>query len=374
MKTILLFLALLTFSPIFGQKPQPETLSKSLAPDQVMTPELLWSLGRVSALGTSPDGESFLYRVSRTDIKQRNQIPNIIIFNLSNNQTQKTDILDGKTFVQWDSCGLYARQDNDLLISINYGKTWNSISSSLEGAKDIRILFRRWQVSAYSKEVLIEKVLGTDKYNDVPNTTAHIYTDLDYRHWDKWNDGKVNHVFLLNLSDPKSTPIDLLEGKPYNTPQKPFGGSEDFIFSGDSRSLIYVTKEKVGKEYAQSTNTDLFQYIIETGVTTNLSQGMMGYDVSPKVSPDGKRLAWLSMKNDGYEADKNDIVIMDFSSGYKLNLTAAWDETVDGDFRWSNDGKTIYFSASNKGTKALYSVKYTWKPDGENVAINPASR
>src|SRR5690606_26335267 len=135
------------------------------------------------------------------------------------------------------------------------------------------------------------------------------------------------------------------------------GGSEDFIFSADGKSILYVTKEKVGKEYAQSTNTDIFQYTTETGITTNLTEGMMGYDVSPKISPDGKRLAWLSMKNDGYEADKNDMMVMDFSSGYKLNLTAAWDETVDGDFRWSNDGKGIHFTASNQGTKALYTVE-----------------
>lgn len=346
MKNIVLFLALLIPYPIFGQ---------NLSEQQVMTPELLWSLGRVSALATSPDGGTLLYRVSHTDIKTEKSNSEYFLLNLRSNQAQKTDILADKSFIQWDKNGLYARKGNDLLKSSDSGNTWHSISSSLEGAMDIRIS-PNGKVIAFSKEVLIDKVLGKDKYSDVPNTTAHIYTDLDYRHWDKWNDGRVSHVFILNLGDPAGNAIDLLAGKPYNTPQKPFGGSEDFIFSDDSKSILYVTKEKVGKEYAQSTNTDIFQYNIQTGVTTNLTEGMMGYDVSPIISPDGKRLAWLSMKNDGYEADKNDIVVMDFSNGYKLNLTAAWDETVDGDFRWSKDGKNIYFSASNKGTKALYSV------------------
>src|SRR5690606_37444374 len=209
---------------------------------------------------------------------------------------------------------------------------WNSVFSNLEGAIDIRISADGKKV-AFSKEVLLEKVLGKEKYSDVPNTTAHIYTDLNYRHWDKWNEGRVKHVFLINLDNSSGKAIDILLGKPYDTPQKPFGGSEDFIFSPDSKSVLYVTKEKTGKEYAQCTNTDIFQYVIETGVTSNLTEGMMGYDVSPKVSPDGKRLAWLSMKEDGYESDKNNIVVMDLANGYKLNLTAAWDETVDGDFR-----------------------------------------
>jgi dipeptidyl aminopeptidase/acylaminoacyl peptidase len=335
-------LALSTQNPIIQDK-------------QVMTPELLWSLGRVSALSVSPDGEVLLYRVSRTDLKTENSDSEFFIINLTTNHTQKTDILKDKSFIQWDKNGMYARKGNELLKSTDQGETWNTISSNLEGAIDIRIS-ADGRIMAFSKEVLVNKVLGKEIYPDVPNTTAHIYTDLDYRHWDKWNDGKVNHVFLINLDDPTGNAVDLLEGKPYNTPQKPFGGSEDFIFSPDSKSILYVTKEKVGKEYAQSTNTDIFQYVIETGITSNLTEGMMGYDVSPKISPDGKRLAWLSMENDGYEADKNDIVIMDFSRGYKLNITAAWDETVDGDFRWSNDGKNIYFSASNRGTKALYAV------------------
>src|SRR5690606_15112834 len=293
---------------------------------------LLWKLGRVSAVSTSPDGETFLYRVSKTDIVTEGSNTEYFFVNLNTNQTHKTDILKDKSFIQWDKNGMYVRQDNELLKSTDQGITWTSIHKNLDGIVNIRIS-PDGKSMAFSKEVLLDKVLGKDKYSDVPNTTAHIYTDLDYRHWDKWNDGKYNHVFFANLADPIEKAIDLLEGKPYNTPQKPFGGSEDFIFSADGKSILYVTKEKVGKEYAQSTNTDIFQYVIETGVTSNLTEGMMGYDVSPKVSPDGKRLAWLSMKEDGYESDKNNIVVMDLANGYKLNLTAAWDETVDGDFR-----------------------------------------
>jgi dipeptidyl aminopeptidase/acylaminoacyl peptidase len=323
---------------------------------QVMTPELLWSLGRVSAVSISPDAQTFLYRVSKTDIVTEESNTDYFFVNLNTHQTLKTDILTNKSFIQWDKNGLYARQENILLKSTDLGKTWETISHNLEGVIDIRIS-PDGKTMAFSKEVLINSVLGKDKYKDVPNTTAHIYTDLDYRHWDKWNDGKVKHVFVSDLAETIEDAIDLLEGKPYNTPQKPFGGLEDFIFSSDSKSILYVTKEKVGKEYAQSTNTDIFQYSIEAGITRNLTEGMMGYDVSPKISSDGKRLAWLSMKNDGYESDKNDIIIMDLSSGYKLNLTATWDGTVDGDFQWSKDGENIYYTASNQGTKALYSIK-----------------
>lgn len=321
-----------------------------------LTPEILWGLGRVSAISTNPAGDQLLYKVSKTNLSTEKSNAEYFLLNLANNSIAKTTILDDKTFIQWDKNGLYARKDKDLLKSTDAGKTWTTLWNHLEGAMDIRISADGTQI-AFSKEVLINKVLGKDKYSDVPNTTAHIYTDLDFRHWDKWNQGKVNHVFVAALSDASGKAVDLLEGKPFNSPQVPFGGSEDFIFSPDSKSILYVTKEKVGKEYAQSTNTDIFKYDIASGETTNLTKENLGYDVSPKFSPDGKRLAWMRMKNDGYEADKNDIMVMDVASGYKLNLTSAWDETVDGDIRWSNDSKQINFSASTKGVKALFAVK-----------------
>src|SRR5690606_30000743 len=99
--------------------------------------------------------------------------------------TQKIDFLDDKSFIQWDNNGLYARKDNELLNSADLGKIWKTLFSNLEGGMDIRIS-PDGKIMAFSKEVLLSKVLGKDIYDDVPNTTAQIYTDLDYRHWDKW--------------------------------------------------------------------------------------------------------------------------------------------------------------------------------------------
>jgi Tol biopolymer transport system component len=81
---------------------------------------------------------------------------------------------------------------------------------------------------------------------------------------------------------------------------------------------------------------------------------MMGYDVNPKFSPDGKSLLWQSMARDGYEADKNDVVVMDWVSKKKTNLTKNWDESVVGDVAWSNDSKMIYFTTAKRGTKQFF--------------------
>jgi len=101
-----------------------------------------------------------------------------------------------------------------------------------------------------------------------------------------------------------------------------------------------------------STNTDIYAYDLATKTTTNLTEANKGYDTQPAFSNDGK-LAWLQMKTDGYESDKNDLVVI--LNGEKINLTEHWDNTVFG-FLWANNGKSIYFNAAIQGTIQLFKV------------------
>jgi dipeptidyl aminopeptidase/acylaminoacyl peptidase len=220
----------------------------------------------------------------------------------------------------------------------------------------------------FSKAVLIKKYHSADKYEDLPKSNVYVYDNLDYRHWDTFNDGRFNHPFIASYDNGKiGEAKDILEGEPFYSPQMPFGGAEDYAWSPDSKSILYVCKKKFGVDYAVSTNTDIYRYDLTNGNTNNLTGGMTGYDTNPVFSPDGTRLTWLSMKTDGYEADKNDVVLMDPTSGQKLNLTAHWDGTVSS-FVWSKDGKKIYFIAPTKGTIQLFSIKV---PQNLNVRSLP---
>ena len=207
-------------------------------------------------------------------------------------------------------------------------------------------------------EVKIKKVFGNDFYPELEKSDAMIYDDLNYRHWDTWEDGLFSHVFLQKLENGKVIDsIDLMSGEPYDCPQKPFGGDEDAVWNPDGKNIAYVTKKKSGKDYAVSTNTDIFSYNIESKKTTNLSSGMMGYDIHPEFSSDGT-LAWLSMERDGYESDKNDIIIFKDSA---INVTRMWDGTVNS-FKWSNDGKKIFFTAPIGGTVKLMEIENPFQP------------
>jgi dipeptidyl aminopeptidase/acylaminoacyl peptidase len=290
-------------------------MSLNAMAQNVMTPELLWKLGRVTPLGLSKDGKNVVYKVSTPSIEENKS--NSKFYTLPVNGGNPTEVKDTKEVLK----------DKNISPDGKY--------------------------IVYNEEVKIDKVLGKDYYPELEKSQVQIYNGLDYRHWDTWNEGKFNHVFYKENKE-GALGIDILKGENFDSPQKPFGGDEDYIWSPDSKSILYVSKKKAGTQYAISTNTNIFEYNLETGKTVNRTEENLGYDTAPQFSPTGN-LTWLQMKRDGYEADKNDLVVS--FKAMKMNLTAGWDGTVDH-FMWSIDGKKIYFVAPIDGTKQLFEVNF----------------
>ncbi len=283
-----------------------------------MTPELLWKLGRVSALGISKDGRYAVYSVSTPNAEE----------NKSSRKTYAIPLGGGDPFVIAHADSMLA---NDKL--------------SADG---------KYLIS--SAEVKVKNVTGSDYYPELKKSNVYIFDNLNYRHWDTYEDGKFDHVMLTTVAN--GTPgeaKDLMAGEPYDCPQKPFGGDEDFVWNPNSKEVVYCTKKLFGTQYAISTNTDLYAYNVETGVTKNLTEGMPGYDINPQFNKKGE-LAWLSMKRAGYEADKQDIIVSNGVS--KMNLTAQRDDIHVEGYKWSDDGKKIFFYAPINGTLQLFEVNY----------------
>ncbi|WP_284651099.1 S9 family peptidase [Flavobacterium terrisoli] len=291
-------------------------MSITASAQEVLNPETMWKLGRVTALGISKDKKSVVYKVATPSMAE----------NKSNSKFYTIPLAGGTPTEVTDT--------KELLADKNISPDGLYILSN--------------------QEVKTENVLGKDIYSDLDKANAQVYNGLDYRHWDTWNNGTHNHVFFAINKATKAKPIDIMPNEPFDSPQKPFGGDEDYIWSPDSKSIIYVCKKKAGTAYAVSTNTDLYEYNIETKETKNLTETNLGYDTNPKYSPTGN-LTWLQMKRDGYEADKNDIIVR--FKGMDMNLTANWDGSVDS-FKWSADGKKVYFTAAVDGTLQLFEVNF----------------
>ena len=289
-------------------------LTYGFSQSKLMTPEQLIELNRVSAKGLTKDGRQVIYKTSTFDLKTNDRLSKI--YSVS---------VNGGTPRVIDEVGNLLKDKN----------------VSPDG---------KWKLVA--KEVKLQKVSGKDHYEDVPSSNVYIYDQLNYRHWDTWEDGAYSHLFIQSATDSLDSGIDLLEGKPFDCPQKPFGGDEDYIWSPDSKKVLYITKKSSGTEYAVSTNSDIFEYNIETKKTTNLTEHNKGYDTHPIYSSKGT-LAWLQMKRDGYESDKNDIIVR-LPQG-DVNLTENWDGTVNG-FIWNEDGSKIYYNAPVGGTVHAFEI------------------
>ena len=299
-------------------------MSLTASAQNVMTPELLWKLGRITPLGISKDGKNVVYKVSTPSVEEN-----------KSNSKYYTVATSGGTAVE-------IKDTKEILVDKNISPDGKYI--------------------VYNQEVKIDNVLGKDYYPNLDKSNVQIYDGLDYRHWDAWNEGKFNHVFYKENKE-GAEGIDILKGENFDSPQKPFGGDEDYNWSTDGKNIVYVCKKKAGTQYALSTDTNIYEYNLETGKTINRTEGNFGYDTAPQFSPSGD-LTWLQMKRDGYEADKNDLIVS--FKGMKMNLTANWDGTVSS-FKWSNDGKKIYFIAPIDGTLQLFEVNF---PGLTKIAIN----
>jgi dipeptidyl aminopeptidase/acylaminoacyl peptidase len=281
-----------------------------------MTPELLWELNRVAAVGLTEDNTNVIFSVTRYNTSDNSRSTNHFIIPITGGESIAMDNYD------------HLVRDQDL---------------SPDGTHLLSV-----------QEVKVKDVSGSDFYPELDKSNVQIYDNLNYRHWDQWEDGKYSHLFVHPVIDGKPTAgLDIMAEEPYDCPQQPFGGGEDYIWNNDGTQVLYVTKKKYGTDYVLSTNTDIYAYNLFTKITANLTEDNKGYDTQPAFSNDGI-LAWLQMEQDGYESDKNDLIIN--IDGSYVNLTEDWDGTVAG-FLWAVNGKSIYFNAATQGTIQLFKVR-----------------
>jgi dipeptidyl aminopeptidase/acylaminoacyl peptidase len=183
--------------------------------------------------------------------------------------------------------------------------------------------------------------------------TGKTYDRLFFRHWDRWADGRRNHIFVMPATG--GTPVDVMKDMDADAPSKPFGGASEYTFTPDSRAVVFGARN-AGREEAWSTNFDLFVAPADgSAAPRNLTSANPAWDAHPAFAPDGRTLAYTAMKRPGYEADRFRIVLRSWPDGAERVLTESWDRSA-GELAWSADGKTLFTTSDDLGNHALFAV------------------
>ncbi len=363
----------------------------------LMTPEALWAMSRISGYQASPDGKHIVFQMGYYSVKENKSHQVLWMMNADgSDQKQLTTVAENETDAQW--------LDNETIAFLRGGEIWKM---NLEGTDRKQLSETEGKVEGFlfspdRKKVIMLKSIDFNEIiqknpEDLPKATGRVITDLMYRHWDHYVES-IQHPFLAEVNSQfsihDSQLIDILEGYPYECPMEPFGGIEQLAWSPDSKFIAFTCRCKTGIDYSISTDSDIFLYDVESGdmnqtknlcknccefdvvpdggfvdspdhicnptktlkdqfINTNLKDSNVGYDLNPKFSPDGKYVAWLSMERDGYESDRQRLCIYDLKENTKTYVTESFDSSVD-DFCWAPDSYTLYYIGVWHATENMY--------------------
>ena len=366
-----------------------------------LTPEALWAMGRIGSYATSPDGSKVAYQVTYYSVEENRSNTVIYVQDIPSAAASESDAISSGTLLGLGNSPVWL--DENRIAFLSKGEIWTMNSkgksrkqlTNTDGSVD-GFLFSPDQ----KKVVLIKSVpfhdIIAERPADLPKSTGLVINDLMYRHWDHYVES-IPHPFVLDLESGEE--IDILEGQPFECPMEPFGGIEQIAWMTtgdvqDSNIIAFTCRVKKGLAYSISTDSDIFLFDLESrdvksaknlckpgttfgdavaaaisspigdidpsktlrDQTVNSSENLAnnpGYDQSPKFSPDGRYVAWLSMQRDGYESDRQRLCVCDLQSGEKRYVTESFDSSVD-DFVWGDDSNTLYFIGVWHATVNLY--------------------
>jgi len=323
-----------------------------------LTPEALWSLGRVSGTQVSPDGKTIVYGVTYYSIEKNKGNRELYSIGVDGgNYKQLTQSAKSEFNELWRPDGkkigfLCSESGSVQLWEMNPDGSGRAMVSNIEGGITGFKYSPDQTKILYTKEIPIPNKF-TELYKGLPLASGRLIDDLMYRHWDSWVD-TYSHVFYADYDGVKvSNDKDIMAGEPYDAPLKPFGGIEQVDWAPDSKAIVYTSKKLEGKAASLSTNSDLYWYDLASSSTKNITEGMMGFDLAPAFSPDGNYIAFESMEHDGFESDKNRLFLINTKTWEKTDASANFDQNAST-ITWAADNKSIYFTSDWHGTFQIY--------------------
>lgn len=332
---------------------------------ELMSPELLWDLGRVGLEAVNQDGTKFIYGVTKYDTEANKGNRDLFISDLNGNSKDLAIAPEseyGAQFLLNDQYIGYSTKGQYYIHNISSGELIQvtNVEGGISNIKAYSLPSGKLRL-LFTKEVKL-KSSTKDQYPAFDKAEALIIEDLMYRHWSYWNDETFEHLFFADYE--VSGPMiekgkDIMEGEKFNCPVPPFGGSESFDLSPDGNTIAYEAKKLSGKDFAESTNSEIYLYSMLSGETKTLTTST-GYDKNPSFSPNGKFIAWLSMRTNGYESDVNNIHVFNLETKYEGHVLEGelYEDYTFNSFSWAPNSKELYAAVPTMGSNQIFKVDF----------------
>ncbi len=349
----------------------------SACPGRTLTPHDLVMLDRVSDPHLSPDGSRVAYDVRSTDFAANKGVHAIWLVCTACAGADATPWRlaasdGGATMPRWsaDGRGLYFLSSRS-----GTAQVWRTdLAATRAGTAPVQVTHLPLDVGSFrvtpdGHAIVVSLAVFPDC--DTPACTTGrlaaraaskasgvLYEKLFVRHWDEWEDGTRNQLWVMALDDhgiAAGEARPLMRGFDGDCPAKPFGDDHDYAIAPDARTLIFAARQ-AGRTEPWSTNFDLFQVPLDASAKpANLTAGNPAWDAAPAFSPDGRTLAYKAMRRPGFEADRFGIMLRDLATGATRALAPRWDRSADA-LAWSADGRTLYATADDGGRKKLFAL------------------
>ncbi len=332
-----------------------------MAKNSNFTIEDLLAAKRVGAAVISHDGKAMVFSVRTVDSNNNKSESDLWIFDLATADVkQLTFTPRAENSYQWS-------EDDKSIIYTRGRNIWSKPVDGTKASKlqSLPIIIETLKIAPNGKTFAFtgrvpasctnfECTIKYFKNEKKKVATGQIYEQLFVRHWDQWQDGLRSHLFVGELA--KEIFTDVTEGWNADVPSTPFGGAEEYNFSADS-SALYFSSRKQNRKEAWSTNFDIFSFDLsqEDAEAVNLTSDNKAWDTLPRLSKNGKYLAYVAMKEPGYEADKFAVKLRDLKTGKVTNLSLDWDRSIE-EMIFSEDDKYLIVTAQNFGNRSIYRI------------------
>ncbi|HEV2177917.1 MAG TPA: S9 family peptidase [Terriglobia bacterium] len=330
---------------------------------RAITFEDLMKVERISDPQVSPDGQWIAYVQTSVDLAANTQTGHIWVVPVAGGEPrQLTEGTGSDSRPRWspDSHSLAfistrGGSSQVWILPLTGGEAHQLTSISTEAdsvtwaAKGDNLLFTSQVYPDCSDDACNKKHLEDAAASKVK---ARIISELLFRHWTEWRDGKYTHLFVVSAQGGQP-PRDLTPGG-YDAPTFFLGAPDGYSISPDGTEVCYTSNRSTPpSSVAWTTGNHLYLVPAAGGEAHDITPGNHGSDAAPLYSPNSRYIAFTSQQRNGYESDLFRLFVYDRQSGAAKYVTPGFDQWV-GTFAWAPDNDTIYFVAGDHAEQPIF--------------------